>query len=203
MDESARHYRSAILFGLVAALHGALVWFLFALDQPLRTLGPLEGLELFVITRDAPRPIPPTAPASKAHPRAAAPRHPTTPSKEAPAASIPSPSLTLSPTFDWYGELERAGRSVAPDYLKQPKDFGFPKSPPTTADYPQFDWDYARTHRVETLPQGGLVINLNDNCALLLAPFPMAICGIGKRKANGDLFRHMRDPDQPRNGPLP
>jgi hypothetical protein len=202
MDESARHYRSAILFGLVASLHGALVWFLFVLDHPLRTARPLEGLELFLIPREAPRNVPPPPPNSQPRPRTAATPHASTPSKEAPAEPITSPPSALSPTFDWYGELERAGRSEAPDYLKQPKDFGFPKRPPTTADYPQFDWDYARTHRVETLPQGGLLINLNDNCALIFAPLPMAICGIGKRKANGDLFKHMRDPDQ-RNHPLP
>jgi hypothetical protein len=37
-------------------------------------------------------------------------------------------------------------------------------------------------------------LHLNDNCVLILFPRPFAGCGIGKRKANGDLFEHMHDP---------
>jgi len=29
---------------------------------------------------------------------------------------------------------------------------------------------------------------------LILFPLPFAGCGIGKKKANGDLFEHMHDP---------
>ena len=70
-------------------------------------------------------------------------------------------------------------------------------------DYPQFDWDYARTHRVETLTEGGMVIHLNDNCVIVLTPFPFPLCSPFKRKANGELFKHMHDPHKPGDAGLP
>jgi hypothetical protein len=107
-----------------------------------------------------------------------------------------------SPNVDWNAELERAGKDHS---LREPdparRDFGFPHhSAPAPAKPPEFGWDYAATHRVESLPEGGLLINLNDRCVLLLAPLPFAFCGIGTKKANGELFEHMQDaaggPDQ-------
>jgi len=77
-----------------------------------------------------------------------------------------------------------------------PRNFGFPAGPPTLKDYPQFDWGYASTHRVETLPEGAMVIHLNDNCIIVLTPFPFPLCSPFKRKANGELFKHMQDPDK-------
>ncbi len=71
------------------------------------------------------------------------------------------------------------------------------------ADYPQFDWDYARTHRVESIPQGGIIIHLNDNCVVVMTPLPFASCSPFKREANGELFKHMRDPDRPGDARLP
>jgi hypothetical protein len=47
---------------------------------------------------------------------------------------------------------------------------------------------------VESLPQGGLLVHVNDNCVLLLFPLPFVGCAIGKIKTNGNLFEHMRDP---------
>jgi hypothetical protein len=32
---------------------------------------------------------------------------------------------------------------------------------------------------------------------LVLFPLPFVGCGIGRKKADGDLFEHMRDPAQP------
>jgi hypothetical protein len=58
---------------------------------------------------------------------------------------------------------------------------------------PQFAWNYAATHRVETLPQGGILIHINDNCALLIFPLPFVGCGIGKLPANGNLFEHLHE----------
>jgi hypothetical protein len=52
----------------------------------------------------------------------------------------------------------------------------------------------AATHRIKAIPEGGLLLHLNDNCVLILFPRPVAGCGIGKRKVNGDLFEHMHDP---------
>jgi hypothetical protein len=106
-----------------------------------------------------------------------------------------------SPNVDWNAELERAGKDNS---LLEPgparRDFGFPHRSASAAKPAEFGWDYAATHRVESLPGGGLLINLNDRCVLLLAPLPFALCGIGSKKANGELFEHIQDaaavPDQ-------
>ncbi len=63
---------------------------------------------------------------------------------------------------------------------------------PTQPKMPeQFAWDYAATHRVEALPQGGLAIHINDNCVLLIFPLPFIGCAIGKKPANGGIFESM------------
>jgi hypothetical protein len=105
-------------------------------------------------------------------------------------------SNAIQPPVDWVGELSRAATDAASKQSAQkPKDFGFPHSPAAaTAKPPQFGWDYASTHRLESLPGGGLLVRLNDNCVLVLLPLPFAGCAIGKRKAKGDLFEHMSDP---------
>ena len=41
---------------------------------------------------------------------------------------------------------------------------------------------------------GGLLVNLNDNCVISFVPIPLFVCVPGKKPANGDLFKHMRDP---------
>jgi hypothetical protein len=107
----------------------------------------------------------------------------------------PPDETGANPNVDWNAELERAGKDNS---LREPglarRDFGFPhRSAPAAAKPPDFGWDYAATHRVESLPGGGLLINLNDRCVLLLAPLPFAVCGIGTKPANGELFEHMRN----------
>lgn len=115
------------------------------------------------------------------------------PASEAPSAK--NPPTENPPAVDWMGEIEgqaaRARRSRAPPF----KDFGFPRSAePPSSRAPEFAWDHARTHRVETPPGGGIGINLNDNCVLLLFPFPFVACAVGKKPANGDLFKDMNVP---------
>jgi hypothetical protein len=41
---------------------------------------------------------------------------------------------------------------------------------------------------------GALLVHLNDNCVLVMAPLPFVFCSPGKRPANGDLFDHLNDP---------
>jgi hypothetical protein len=60
---------------------------------------------------------------------------------------------------------------------------------------PEFGWDHARTHRVETIEGGGSMLWINDRCFIVMygvIPFPM--CGTGKIPVRGDLFDHMREP---------
>ena len=68
---------------------------------------------------------------------------------------------------------------------------------------PEFRWDYAATHRLESTP-GGLIINLSDRClivtnGLMLLP----LCRIGEIPAHGDLFAHMDDPKDPEDASAP
>ncbi len=109
--------------------------------------------------------------------------------------AAPDEARDDGPSIDWNAELERA---VKDNSLREAaparRDFGLPHHPgPAAAKPPEFSWDYAPTHRVESLPEGGLLINLNDRCVLVLAPLPFPVCGIGTKPANGELFKHMRD----------
>jgi hypothetical protein len=59
---------------------------------------------------------------------------------------------------------------------------------------PGLAWNHARTHRVEALPGGVTVFNLNDHCALaLLWVVPFFGCTLDKIPPRGDLLDHMRD----------
>jgi hypothetical protein len=112
------------------------------------------------------------------------------PSSRPPA---PEPLEDTSPPapVDWDAELARAAQNAARAAEgEQPRDFGFPKidTPPKQAE---FAWDYAATHRVERIPEGGLLVNLNDNCVLVFLPLPFVFCQPGHKAANGELFRGM------------
>jgi hypothetical protein len=102
----------------------------------------------------------------------------------------------IHPPPDWAAELSRAARdAVSNESPQNTRDFGFPHSPAAKPDKAgQFGWDYTATHRVESLPEGGLLVHINENCVFVLFPLPFVGCGIGKKKANGELFDHMRDP---------
>jgi hypothetical protein len=67
---------------------------------------------------------------------------------------------------------------------------------PDRKQQPQFGWDHSHTHRIETIEGGGILIWLNDRCALVLFPLPFGGCGIGKIPVRGDLFDHMHDEPQ-------
>lgn len=97
--------------------------------------------------------------------------------------------------IDWDSAMgESAQHAAQHNYDAQARSFGFPTHlPAPDPKAPEFGWDYARTHRVEAIPGGGLLINLSDGCVLMLSPLPIAMCRFGKKKANGDLFKHMQD----------
>lgn len=108
------------------------------------------------------------------------------------ATNQPGPSL---PPIDWEEELARAAKHAGTEHTgPEPKDFGFPHAGAApSAKTEQFGWDYAPTHRVESIPGGGLLVNLNDNCVLVFVPFPFVLCQPGKKPANGELFKHLHD----------
>ena len=114
------------------------------------------------------------------------------------AATVPAiaaPPGQTPPAVDWAREIETETARTAVSQTPAFKEFGLPRSgAPAAAQAPEFGWEYARTHRVEVLPEGGVVINLSDRCVLVLAPFPFPFCGIGTKPANGNLFKNMNRP---------
>lgn len=105
--------------------------------------------------------------------------------------------------IDWAKEAERAAAHrieadeeaalrASPLSPRRGPSVGAPEARPAT---PQFGWDHAHIHRVEPIPGGGLVVNLNDRCAIVVKfPFLLPGCKIGKMESRGDLFTHMKDP---------
>jgi hypothetical protein len=106
-------------------------------------------------------------------------------------------------SVDWAKEAERAAahRIEADEEADRRASALSPRrgpcggAPEAPAAAPSFGWDHAHTHRVEPIPDGGLVVNLNDRCAIVVKfPFFMPGCKIGKIESRGDLFTHMNDP---------
>lgn len=110
-------------------------------------------------------------------------------------APAPVESTGITAGIDWYGEASDAASREAtkPDV----RDFGYPKRAPEARVKKEFGWDKTHTERVSALPEGGMLIRLNDNCAIIIAPLPFGGCTIGKRKARGDLFDEMKAPVEP------
>jgi hypothetical protein len=126
-----------------------------------------------------------------------------------PAASAPQPARGSRPWIDWEkesdaavahrGELASEAERRA-SALSRWREHVMPGSPPPR---PQFRWDYAATHRLETTP-GGLVINVSDRCFIVTnGLMVLPVCRIGKIPAYGDLFADMDDPKEPGDSSVP
>jgi hypothetical protein len=197
-----RRAQQLSIIAVVAALHIAAFWLLLATTHPLTIPTTSQRLQLVFIlppiTSTESNARPPTstrgtqrsAPQSTATPPAAQPNM--APSSDEPGA--------IHPPIDWAYELDRAARdSVPAEPSREPRNFGFPHAAtPPPSKSPEFAWSHARTHRVESIPGGGLLINVNDRCVVVLIPFPFFGCALGKKPPNGDLFEHMHD-----LGPMP
>jgi hypothetical protein len=120
---------------------------------------------------------------------------PTPAAQPAPAESSAIAAPDPAPGIDWYAHgMDAAQRAAAEPTTR---DFGFPKREPAPREKKAFGWDKTHTERVHALEGGGIGIHLSDNCELVIAPFPMAGCALGKRKARGDLFDEMKAPVEP------
>jgi hypothetical protein len=204
----------AAVFLVVLAIHVAL-FFVFAVFRNLTPRSSAQPPSTVVFF------VPPTAHST---PGQVAVPHPNTPGTAAvrprpvpqqPAAVPDSPLLPApepdsnaitEPTVpDWRQELQVAANNQlesAERKRQQPSPLSphdFSRVMPGSTDSPRQDpiWNYAATHRVEELPFGGLVININDRCAMILAPLPFGGCRIGKIPARGNLFDHMKDTPEP------
>jgi hypothetical protein len=193
--------RSAILL-LVLAIHAALliVAVRWVIRIDMRRQEPLVFLSLSEQVR-------PTAPAAAAELSRKKPLPRDTqisiPQPVQPAAENP-PTVEKPPAINWSAEADLAAKRQA-ELAMAPKPRALDKHGagadlngglPEHKDGSDFGWDYSHTHRVETAEGGGVVIHLNDRCVLVLMPFPLPFCGIGKIPVRGDLFDHLHDTPQ-------
>jgi hypothetical protein len=189
--------RVAGIIALVAGLHLIVLWLLLAASGIMTKRTDSGGLQIVLIVR------PPVSPQEHApsHEKSSGRvgQHATAQSSAA-ASREPNPPAPI----DWMAELESAaGNATADKSAQMPKDFGFPHLPSAPAKASQFGWDYAATHRVEAIPEGGLLVHLDDRCVLVLFPLPFIGCGIGEKEPNGDLFKSMGDSSDAQLGSAP
>lgn len=180
---------------MVAGAHLIVVWLM--MTSPGTFKAKTDSLQLLWITRPAP-------PASAIEPEPVPPNTQNRPARHRTEHTPTSSPITLppadkdsatAPTPDWAQDLQLAAKNaLAKELAQQRHDHDFAHAFPVQPKMPpQLVWDHAATHRVESIPGGGILINLSDNCVLLLFPLPLVGCGIGKRPANGDLFKHLND----------
>jgi hypothetical protein len=100
--------------------------------------------------------------------------------------------------IDWAREADREVQVMASRLEKKSRRGPFgprrPAEPVPSVPRHEWDgWDYAATHRIVRLPQGGTVINLNDRCAIVIIVIPMIGCQLGRIDANNsDMFKDLR-----------
>jgi hypothetical protein len=203
---SVTHKRARRLWVLavVAALHAGVGWVLLKAARPLKVRTATSSLELTYLTLDRPesgarRPAPalparPLVRQSVPIPLLKQPRPLDQPSAAAPAEE----DNAIHPPIDWANELNRTAREyVSGASTPQPREFGAPHVAPTPPKKrAEFGWSHSQTHRMETSP-GSTDVHWGDHCVISFTPLPFPVCKLGKKDANGDLFKHMRDPPQP------
>jgi hypothetical protein len=104
--------------------------------------------------------------------------------------------------IDWAKEAERAAaRQIDADEAAARRAAAFSthkRTPDSLAPLPpaqpQFGWSHANTHRIESFPGGGFILNLSDRCAIVFTIMVIPVCKIGTIEARGDLLQHMDDP---------
>src|SRR5205814_8425484 len=126
------------------------------------------------------------------------------PSETLALPSEPPTPETRSSAIDWAVEGADAAARVArgEDNSHSARAFGVPPPSamfdPAPVRRPALAWNHARTHRVEALPGGVTVFNLNDHCAVaLLWVVPFFACTLDKIPPRGDLLDHMREQAEP------
>jgi hypothetical protein len=195
MEKPRRRAKFLCAIAVVLGLHLTVIWLLLATSRVLSFRTRSQSLEIVLIAR----PVVALENNSISRVLEKATRRRQITAKPPPARSVrpqERENNAIHPPTDWATEMSRVVNDAVSEKLAQkPRDFGFPHLPSAPASKtPQFEWDYVATHRIEGIPEGGLLLHLNDNCVLILFPLPFAGCGIGKKKANGDLFEHMHDP---------
>jgi len=199
---------------VVLVIHGVF-FLLFAMQRsPLPRAGEEEALSTaFFVPLDKMITGPEGAPQTPTGARAAqsanskrAARAPKSPGVSVtPPVEAPSNAITVPTVPDWRREIQiAANNEVEAERRKRetpsvlaPHDFSGVKPGSTDDSRPQFGWNYAATHRIEPIAGGGLLININDRCAIAWVVFPVPLCRIGKIPVRGNLFEHMHDAPAP------
>lgn len=191
MSQATQRTNRGIAIVLVGAVHILIFEQLIGI---LQTRQPAMADEsavsmLFFVTTPTQQP----QPRIRANPRkpSSAPRRVSSGAGADPALPITmTPAAAAPVAVDWAKEAERvaAHRIEADEGLRRSASIVSPPPAP-------FRWDYAHIHRIEAIPDGGLILNLSDRCALVFK-FPMFLggCKIGEIESRSDLFAHMRDP---------
>jgi hypothetical protein len=195
MEKPRRRAKFLCAIAVVLGLHLTVIWLLLATSRVLSFRTKSQSLEIVLIAR----PVVALENNSISGVLENATRRRQITAKPPPTTSVrpqERENNAIHPSTDWTTEMSRVVNDAVSEKLAQkPRDFGFPHLPSAPASKTsQFEWDYVATNRIEAIPEGGLLLHLNDNCVLILFPLPFAGCGIGKRKVNGDLFEHMHDP---------
>lgn len=126
------------------------------------------------------------------------------PAAAGPIVLPPGPAYVPHSQLYWLQQIQSEQRSDESRSRPGKLRFGFPQSPAAPPPAPQFGWDYAHTHRLQPLSGGGMLIHLNDHCALVIYGFVLFPgCRIGRIPANGHLFDHMHDHWNDGPGALP
>ena len=186
----ARALRRVTAAAIAAALQGVFYWLILH-----EAIGPTDlpaAMPLEVTILQAAKRLEPATPArERQRPRQVARRRV---QRSAQPVTLPGPvERARHPPIDWSRALQ--GEVHAPK-LRAPAQklrFGFPRRSAPVPAAPEFGWDYASTHRLEALPQGGMLLNLNDRCAIVIYGFIFPFCRIGRIPVNGHLFDHMHD----------
>src|SRR5690242_6593048 len=174
----------AAVFLVVVALHLALffVFALFRSPAPRSNATEVSSVAFFL-------PLTPAAETAAGEPKVP---HPTahTPARTNRPAAIAAPqpeTRAITPsapiTPDWRHELEIAANNQLQSEQRRrdqpsplaPHDFSKVKPGSTDDSKPQFGWSHSATHRVEEMPSGGLLININDRCAIAWVIFPFPV----------------------------
>ncbi len=196
MSARAVSPRVLVLAG-VAALH-ALVLLLLVTGMRARLVPGMTDVAPLIVMLLEPHERPRTTTSARV-PRALSPRisPPAPPPSKAPP--VP-PRPDAGSAIDWAAEATAsANDQLAADSLhaRQASALAPPKSAlfAAQAKRHEFQWDYARAHRVDGVPGLATVIHLGDRCAIaffLIIPVAGG-CALEKPEARGDLFDHMHD----------
>ncbi|HXS91082.1 MAG TPA: hypothetical protein VN705_17120 [Steroidobacteraceae bacterium] len=183
-----REPQRPLLFALALLIHAGLFQLLVS-QRPENLQAPERSTALALLpdTKNRAQRPPPIAPLAPE-------QLPAAPLPATPFPQLIAPSerdATHEPaSVDWQRQGEEVAREHALESQKQPdhKNDGGPPKPK-----PEFGWDRSRAHRVEPLEGGGVLVRINDRCAVVITLIAMPVCQIGTKPARGDLFEHMRD----------